>query len=310
MRQDIEFKSEGVTCRGWFFTPDEGKPPFPCITMAMGANYVKEFPIIKVHTEEFIRHGLACVVFDYRSFGASDGLPRQHLDGPAQVEDCRNAISLAETLPNVDRERLGLWGTSLGGGHALIVAAMDSRIKCTVSIFPVADGYDQNRGSRGNTGMKKLAAAILEDRRKRIKDETHIGYMPSVAQDENEVCYSPTPSSYGLYMHCGKIAPAWENRVTIQSAEIKFTQSVWPFLPRILTMPLLEILVEGDLAVNADAIKAYNLIPSPRKKILIIPSDNGKVNHATSYTQQSHTQLFSKPAAEFFVEHLVEPYNK
>ena len=309
MRQDIEFKSEGVTCRGWFFTPDEGKPPFPCITMVMGANYVKEFPIIKVHTEEFLRHGLACVVADYRSFGASDGLPRQHLDSWGQVEDSRNAISFAETLPNVDPERLGLWGTSVGGGHALIVAAMDSRIKCTVSIFPIVDGYDQNTRARDSTAMKRLAAAILEDRRKRIKDPTHVGYMPSVTQDAKELCYGTALNNYDLYTTCAKDAPAWENRVTIQSAEIKFTHSVWPFLPRILTMPLLKILVEGD-TVNADAIKAYNLIPSPRKKCLIIPSDNGKVTHASAYTQKSHTQLFSKPAAEFFVEQLVEPYKK
>ena len=309
MRQDIEFKSEGVTCRGWLLTPDEGKPPFPCVTMAMGANYVKEFPIIKVHTEDFIRHGLACVVFDYRSFGASEGLPRQHLDCPGQVEDCRNAISLAETLPNVDPERLGFWGTSVGGGHALIVAALDPRIKCTVSIFPMVDGYNRYRVARSDVGIKTLYAAILEDRRRRIKDETQIGYMPSVSQDEKELSSSNSLGNYELYMHCAKGAPAWENRVTIHSVEILLTHSVWSFLPRILTMPLLEILVEGDV-MNEDAIKAYNRIPSPHKKILIIPSDNGKVTHATIYTKQPHTQLFSKPAAEFFVEHLVKPYKK
>ncbi|MBI2858779.1 MAG: hypothetical protein HYX90_06855 [Chloroflexi bacterium] len=42
MRQDIEFKSQGLTCRGWLYTPDEGKPPFPCIITAMGAGYVKD----------------------------------------------------------------------------------------------------------------------------------------------------------------------------------------------------------------------------------------------------------------------------
>ena len=315
MRQDIEFKSEGVTCRGWLFTPDEGKPPFPCVPMAMGANYVKEFPMIKVHTEEFIRHGIACLAFDYRSFGASDGLPRQHLDCPGQVEDCRNAISFAETLPNIDPNRLGFWGASVGGGHALIVAALDPRIKCTVSIFPMVDGYNQNRGVRGDTGMKKLLEAVLQDRRKTIKDPTKIGYMPSVSQDpEKELCYSPMPGNYELYMECAKVAPAWENRVTIQSAEIKLCHSAFPFLPRILTMPLLEILLEGDTTtgntMNEDGIEAYNRIPSPNKKMLLIPSENRKVTHETVYTKAPHTQLFSKPAAEFFAEHLVEPYKK
>lgn len=315
MRQDIEFKSEGVTCRGWLSTPDAGNPPFPCVIMAGGANYLKEFPIMQVHIEDFIRHGLACIAFDYRSFGASEGLPRQHLDCPGQVEDCRNAISFAETLPNVDPERLGFWGASVGGGHALIVAGLDPRVKCTVSAFPMVDGYLQNRGIRGDTGMKKLYQVILEDRRKRIKDETQIGYMPSVSPEpEKELCYSPMPGNYELYMICKKVAPAWENRVTIQSAEIKLRHCVWPFLPRILTMPLLQIMLEGDYTVGSTfeetAIEAYNRIPSPLKKMLIIPSDGGKVTHMTVYTKGPHTQLFSKPAADFLSEHLVEPYKK
>jgi hypothetical protein len=315
MRQDIEFKSEGVTIRGWLFTPDEGKPPFPCVPMAMGANYVKEFPMVTVHVEEFIRHGIACIAFDYRSFGASDGTPRQHLDCIAQVEDCRNAISFAETLPDIDRNRLGFWGASVGGGHALIVAALDPRIRCTVSAFPMIDGYNQNRGARGDVGMKKFMDAVLEDRRRTIKDPTHIGYMPSVSPDpDNELCYSPMPGNYELYMECAKVAPAWENRVTIQSAEIKLRHSAFPFLPRILTMPLLEILLEGDTTTgntfNEDSIKAFDQIPSPKKEMLLVPSDNRKVTHESIYTKASDTRLFARPAAEFFVKHLIEPYRK
>lgn len=173
MRQDIEFKSEGVTCRGWLFTPDVGKPPFPCVVTAGGGGYVKEFPIMKEHAEEFMRHGLAAILFDYRHYGASEGLPRQHIDLWEQVEDCRNALSLAETLPNVDPERLGFWGISLGGAHAFIVPAMDSRVKCTVSTIPQVDGYTNNRLVRSEEQFEKFCELIIEDRRKRFKDETH-----------------------------------------------------------------------------------------------------------------------------------------
>jgi cephalosporin-C deacetylase-like acetyl esterase len=116
MRRDIEFRSQGVTCRGWLYTPDKGQGPFPTVVQAFGGGYVKEFPIVVAHAEAFTRAGMACVSFDYRSFGSSDGEPRQQLDPNGQIEDCRRAIDFAETLPEVDKERIGTWGISWGGG--------------------------------------------------------------------------------------------------------------------------------------------------------------------------------------------------
>lgn len=312
MRQDIEFKSEGVLCRGWLVTPEGSKPPFACVIMAMGANYVKEFPIIQGHMEEFMRHGLASIVFDYRSFGASEGFPRLHLDPWEQVEDCRNAISLAETLPNIDPERLGFWGISVGGGHALTVAALDPRVKCTASVVPMVDGYASQRVIRGDLGFKKACEAILEDRRKRFKDETQRGYMPVVSMEpDKELCYSPMHGNYEIYMTSKKVAPSWENRVTIQSQECKLRYDVWSCVPKILGIPVLVIVVEGDIYAPWDqAIEAYNRIPSPRKRMLLIPSGGGQVTHGTVYTKPSHMQIATKAAAEFLVEHLVKPYEK
>ncbi|MBT8250387.1 MAG: alpha/beta hydrolase, partial [Acidimicrobiia bacterium] len=109
MRRDIEFTSVGDTLRGWLYTPDQGEGPFPVIIMAGGWCYVKE--LVQTHVaEQFAEAGLAAVLFDYRNFGASDGARRQHIDPNAQIEDYQNAISFAETLPEVDPTRIGVWG--------------------------------------------------------------------------------------------------------------------------------------------------------------------------------------------------------
>ena len=63
----------------------------------------------------------------------------------AQIEDYRNALSYAATLDGVDKERLGVWGISYSGGHALILPAIDSRVRCAISIIPVIDGYESMR---------------------------------------------------------------------------------------------------------------------------------------------------------------------
>ena len=129
MRRDVEFRSGGETIRGWLYLPDGGEGPFPTIVMAGGWCYVKE--LVQPHVaQQFADAGLAAILFDYRNFGSSGGARRQHIDPNMQLEDYRNAISFAETLPECDSERIGAWGLSYSGGHVLIIGATDPRVRC------------------------------------------------------------------------------------------------------------------------------------------------------------------------------------
>jgi dienelactone hydrolase len=122
VHSDIEFTSEGDIVRGWFFTPAEGDAPYPAIVMAGGWCYVKE--LVQPHYAQFfVDAGFAVLLFDYRTFGSSDSARRQHIDPTMQIEDYRNAISYLETREDVDPLRIGVWGLSYSGGHALMLAA-------------------------------------------------------------------------------------------------------------------------------------------------------------------------------------------
>ena len=114
-------------------TPADG--PFPVVVMAGGWCYVKE--LVQPHVaRHFADTGLAAILFDYRNFGSSDGTRRQHIDPNAQIEDYRNAISFAETLGEVDADRIGVWGLSYSGGHALILGATDPRVQLRLRADP------------------------------------------------------------------------------------------------------------------------------------------------------------------------------
>ena len=76
MRSDIEFSANGTTLRGWLYVPDEGSGPFPCVVMAHGFSAVKEQTLPEL-AEVLVEGGLACLVFDHRCLGASDGMPRR-----------------------------------------------------------------------------------------------------------------------------------------------------------------------------------------------------------------------------------------
>jgi fermentation-respiration switch protein FrsA (DUF1100 family) len=68
--------------------------------------------------ERFAEHGLATLFFDYRSFGDSDGEPRNLVSPRRHVADWAAAVDHARSLSGVDGDRLALWGTSFWGGPA------------------------------------------------------------------------------------------------------------------------------------------------------------------------------------------------
>ena len=49
------------------------------------------------------------------------------------------------TLPEVDADRIGVWGSSYSGGHVLVLGAIDRRVKCVVWQVPLISGYRNAR---------------------------------------------------------------------------------------------------------------------------------------------------------------------
>jgi dienelactone hydrolase len=91
------------------------------------------------YAERFCEAGYACLVFDYRNFGDSEGAPRQLLDIRMQLQDWTVAVAYARTLPGIDPNRIGLWGTSFSGGHVIATTARLPGIAAVVSQCPFTD---------------------------------------------------------------------------------------------------------------------------------------------------------------------------
>src|SRR5579871_3513003 len=141
MRVDVEFDAAGTILRGWLFKPNGADGKAPAVVMAHGFSALKEMDLDR-YAEAFAAAGLAALVYDNRNIGASDGEPRWEIDPVAQMRDYGHAVTYARTRPEIDRERIGVWGTSYTGGLALIAAAVDKRVKCVVSQVPFISGYE------------------------------------------------------------------------------------------------------------------------------------------------------------------------
>ena len=112
--------------------------PAPVIVMCHDFIGVQGILLPEV-AQAFARDGFVVVTFDYRGFGDSGG-ERGRLKVAAQQLDIREVMRWVRTNPVLDERRIGLWGTGLGGGHALCVAYQNPQVRCVVSQIPVLDG--------------------------------------------------------------------------------------------------------------------------------------------------------------------------
>lgn len=137
-REDVWFTSATDLISAWLYRPT-GDAVVPLIVMAHGLGAVRTMRL-DAYAERFSAAGYACLVFDYRNFGDSEGQPRQLLDIDMQLADWAAAVDFARTLPGVDFNRIALWGTSFGGGHVIASAARLPGIAAAVAQCPFTDG--------------------------------------------------------------------------------------------------------------------------------------------------------------------------
>jgi uncharacterized protein len=137
-REDVEFEVGGERCAGWLYRPSGAGGPSPAVVLGTGFSCVRDQGL-DGFAERFAAAGYVALAFDYRHFGDSGGEPRQLASARRQRQDYRAALGFVRALPEVDPERVVLWGYSFGGGHAQYLAASEPRIAATICVAPVVD---------------------------------------------------------------------------------------------------------------------------------------------------------------------------
>jgi fermentation-respiration switch protein FrsA (DUF1100 family) len=302
MRRDIEFKSEDLTLRGWLYVPDGATKPVPTVVMAHGFSCLKEMFLDK-YAEVFVKDGLAVLVYDNRSFGDSDGEPRLEVDPMAQVRDYQSAISFAQTLPEVDKGRIGIWGTSYTGGHVLIVGAIDKRVKCVVSQVPVVSGSRNIHRAVREDFAPELVSRFYADRAARYAGKEP-AMVPVASRDPNAVCAFPGINAFEAFQGAQQtVAPQWRNEVTLRSLELFMAHETFGYVDKIGPVPLLMIVEDADTLGAVDqSLDIYNRAHEPKKLVML----HG--GHFDAYVRDQ--AVTARVASEWYVEHLIkDPMN-
>lgn len=291
----MTFDSEGKKCAAWLYIPKNCSKPAPTIVMAHGFSLVKEVFLERFATN-FCKHGFVVLVFDYRNFGESESVKPQHLEPYEQIKDYRNAITWVSSLPEVNEEQIGIWGTSYSGGHVLHIAAVDKRVKAVVAQVPTING---RKGAARKMGSEKLVNFIrkLENYRteKYFTDEQR--KIPVVSLDEP--CAQPHPDAYEWFMNASNMAPTWKNEITLESMEHYLEYNPASFIEFIAPTPLLMIAAMEDGITPPDLIiEAYEEWANEPKKLLQLPGGHFDVYDGATFPQASEGAL------QWFQQHL------
>ncbi|MBW2295177.1 MAG: alpha/beta fold hydrolase [Deltaproteobacteria bacterium] len=159
-RSDSDFLSQGTRCAGWLYRPDTVENP-PMVILAHGFAGERAFGL-EGFAEAFAKNGYAAFVFDYRTFGDSEGSPRNNVDPLDHGQDWDAAIAHVRMLDGIDSNRIVLWGTSFSGAHVIMAAARDGKIAATISQVPFS-GMPKDAPRPPLTALLKIAAYALWD---------------------------------------------------------------------------------------------------------------------------------------------------
>jgi dienelactone hydrolase len=234
--------------------------------------------------------GYIVITFDYRGWGQSDARvvltkpspikpisgqnqkftaevieQREYVDPLEQTTDWFNVINWAMGEPMVDKDRLGLRGSSYSGGHVFYVAALDSRVKAIVSQVGAFD-----------------SRWVVSD-----KTQQELTYTEATKRAQGEPYPMPRAVTVGRLVG----APIREN--LMRYAPIEQAGKVKD------TAVLFIVAEKEELFSNEEQAKlAYDRMAGAKKKYISIPN----ITHYGIYREQREQAV--KHAIEWFDQHL------
>ena len=140
-REKVKFHNRyGIELAGNLYLPQDATGKLAAVAVCGPFGAVKE-QCSGLYAEELASRGFAALAFDPSFIGESGGAVRNVASPDINTEDFSAAVDFLATRDFVDGEKIGILGICGFGGMALNAAAMDTRIKATVT----STMYDMTR---------------------------------------------------------------------------------------------------------------------------------------------------------------------
>lgn len=160
----------GITLAADLYAPKNAEGKLAAIAVCGPFGAVKE-QASGLYAQTMAERGFLTIAFDPSYTGESGGSPRYMASPDINTEDFQAAVDFLSVQDNVDPDKIGIIGICGWGGMALNAAAIDTRIKATVSstMYDMtrvnANGYFDAEDSEEARHAKKVAlnAQRIED---------------------------------------------------------------------------------------------------------------------------------------------------
>jgi len=263
-RHDVEFTSADAVCRAWLYIP-QSPDPRPIILMAHGFGGIRQMRL-DAFAEQFTRAGYACLVFDYRHFGASDGEPRQFLNIKRQLADWAAAIRFARARDDVDGSRIILWGTSFSGGYVITTAARHTGITAVIAQCPFTDGITSVLAMPRTTALKVGGRALIDLAAAKLGKDPAL--MPVVGPPGSTAVMTAPDALPAMQAMVPDGVP-WRNEVAARVALDVLTYRPGRAAARV-QCPILFCICQADTVTPADTTLRY-ANTAPRGEVKLYP---------------------------------------
>ncbi|MBY6410114.1 alpha/beta fold hydrolase [Rhodococcus sp. BP-252] len=198
VRSDVTFGSGDASCAAWLYRPDGVANP-PIVVLAHGFAAFRELRL-DAYAARFAQAGYAAFVFDYRHWGASEGMPRRILDIGKQQADWAAALAYVRSLDGIDTRRVVAWGSSFGGGHVLKLAARDTGLAAAIIQVPHVSGP----ASAFSQSPALVARLILGGIRDQVRAWTgRAPYRMAAVGRPGDIAMMTSPGAYELVERMG-----------------------------------------------------------------------------------------------------------
>jgi uncharacterized protein len=292
MSRRVSFYSEGVKLAGDLFLPADLKlgERRAGIVLCHGYTGIRTI-YLPDNAAVLAAAGYVVLTFDYKGWGDSEG-PKSRLAPYSRVADVQAALTFLGVQPEVDAERLGIYGTSYGGATVVWVAAIDPRVTCVVSVVGIGNGARWMRSVRRPDEYHDLLARAAADRVTRALTGV------SELAHRNQILL-PDRQSFEL-----GAAARRDNPAAVTELPLDFVDDTLGFNPewvvdRIAPRPLLLITTDDDRLVPPQESEAMYARAGEPKKLVMLRG----FGHYEVYAKPAFDQVM-REATDWYRQHL------
>jgi hypothetical protein len=207
-----------------------------------------------------------------------------------QIEDIRNAVTFLQNQPEVNPDRLGLFGVSLGGANVSYAAGVEERVKATVSVCGIGDCGRWIRDACHFWEWRGLLRRLKDDQARRILSG-ELEYVQA-----NEIVPEPE-STTALFGQILDQYPHWSREITLSSGLPMIDYRPESVVPHISPRAILWLHGDADERVSMEESQSMYAKAGEPKKIVILPG-------------LGHSDILTGPGLEQSLPHIKAWYEQ